>query len=149
MEKALTIKNPWAYLIASGIKTVENRSRRTHYRGKILIHSSKVNDKTSVHISDLLTEEQWNFLSIKDKMIMTVGEFNNSSIIGEAEIVDCIENSKSVWAVPGQWHWIIKNAVLYPHPIQNIKGKLGIWNYDHNPSNTPLEYFTITKKEGI
>ena len=38
--KALTIKQPWASLIASGIKDIENRTWKTHYRGKIYIHAS-------------------------------------------------------------------------------------------------------------
>jgi hypothetical protein len=39
--KALTIKNPWAMFILIGLKDVENRSWKTDYRGKLLIHSSK------------------------------------------------------------------------------------------------------------
>ncbi len=30
--KALSIKNPWGYLIATGLKNVENRSWRTNFR---------------------------------------------------------------------------------------------------------------------
>ena len=38
--KALSIRQPWAWLIVHGSKRVENRSRRTHYRGPVLIHAS-------------------------------------------------------------------------------------------------------------
>ena len=38
--KALSIKQPWASLIAHGIKDIENRTWRTHFRGKIYIHAS-------------------------------------------------------------------------------------------------------------
>ena len=38
--KALSVRQPWASLIASGAKTIEIRSRRTHYRGPVLICSS-------------------------------------------------------------------------------------------------------------
>ncbi len=38
--KALSVRAPWARLIASGQKTVELRSRRTHYRGELLICES-------------------------------------------------------------------------------------------------------------
>ena len=37
--KALTMKQPWAELIISGIKDVENRSRRTHFRGRFAVHA--------------------------------------------------------------------------------------------------------------
>lgn len=39
--KGLSIKQPWTYLICSGIKTIETRVWTTQYRGDILICSSK------------------------------------------------------------------------------------------------------------
>ena len=45
--KALTIKQPWAYLIIHGGKDIENRTWRTKYRGRILIHAAKADDKKS------------------------------------------------------------------------------------------------------
>lgn len=39
--KAISIRQPWASLIAQGKKTIETRPRPTNYRGDILIVSSK------------------------------------------------------------------------------------------------------------
>lgn len=39
--KALTIRQPWASLIALGVKTIETRSWSTRYRGPIAIHAGK------------------------------------------------------------------------------------------------------------
>lgn len=39
--KALSVKQPWANLIASGKKTIETRTWVTDYRGELLIVSSK------------------------------------------------------------------------------------------------------------
>ena len=39
--RALSVREPWAGLIASGQKTVEIRSRRTLYRGELLICASR------------------------------------------------------------------------------------------------------------
>ena len=39
--KALTIRQPWASLIAAGVKTIETRSWRTSYRGPLAIHAGK------------------------------------------------------------------------------------------------------------
>lgn len=36
----LSIKNPLSYLVAAGVKDVENRTWQTPYRGKLYIHSS-------------------------------------------------------------------------------------------------------------
>lgn len=40
--KALSIKQPWANMIASGKKTIETRHWFTSYRGQLLICSSKM-----------------------------------------------------------------------------------------------------------
>jgi hypothetical protein len=42
--KALSIKQPWANMIASGEKTIETRTWSTKHRGKLLIVSSKEPD---------------------------------------------------------------------------------------------------------
>ena len=39
--KAITIRQPWASLIASGTKKYETRSWKTNYRGPIAIHAGK------------------------------------------------------------------------------------------------------------
>lgn len=39
--KALTIRQPWASLIAEGVKTIETRSWATKHRGPLAIHASK------------------------------------------------------------------------------------------------------------
>lgn len=39
--KALSIKQPWANLIAQGEKTIEVRTWKTEYRGELLIVSSQ------------------------------------------------------------------------------------------------------------
>ena len=39
--KALSVRQPWALLIASGEKTIEARTWRTNYRGPLLICASK------------------------------------------------------------------------------------------------------------
>lgn len=39
--RALTVRQPWAWAIAWGGKTIENRSRGTRFRGRLLIHAGK------------------------------------------------------------------------------------------------------------
>lgn len=38
--RTLTVRQPWASLIALGVKTIETRSKRTHARGRIAIHAA-------------------------------------------------------------------------------------------------------------
>jgi hypothetical protein len=115
--KVLTVKNPWAWaiiqraeLVVNGNKDVENRTRRTNYRGQILIHASKKPDKKvwagGYHQS----------------------EYKNGCILGSVEITDCVQNSTSRWAEKDRWHWILKNPKPLAVPIP-AKGKLGRWEY--------------------
>jgi hypothetical protein len=39
--KVLSVRQPWAHLIISGRKSIENRTWRTAYRGKLLICSTR------------------------------------------------------------------------------------------------------------
>jgi hypothetical protein len=38
--RALSVRQPYAWLIVAGLKDVENRSRRLRHRGPLLIHAS-------------------------------------------------------------------------------------------------------------
>jgi len=137
--KALSIKQPWASLIAAGIKDIENRTWRTNYRGRIYIHvsSAKFNLKYSP-----LTAEQANAAHEGHK-IGKIGDADAlpySAIIGEVDIVDCVLNAPSIWSeetdlTEGKifypiWNWVLANPVLYDNPILNVKGKLSLWEYE-------------------
>lgn len=39
--KAITVRQPWASLVAAGVKTIETRSWATKYRGPLAIHAGK------------------------------------------------------------------------------------------------------------
>lgn len=130
--KVLSVKQPWAYLLVSGIKDIENRPRRTHFRGRILIHASAKADVKREDFHTLLTTSQWNYLSVVESLKMVGSNFiyEPSAIIGSVEIVDCVENHPSIWAVEGQYHYVIANPILFDTPITGVKGQLGLWNYD-------------------
>lgn len=46
--KTLTLKQPWASLIANGYKKYEFRTWKTNYRGPILIHAGKGIEKDAL-----------------------------------------------------------------------------------------------------
>lgn len=137
--KALSIKQPWASLIAHGIKDIENRTWRTHFRGKIYIHSSG----KGVPDFEFTREQHKALLNINTEDM----SFHKSAIIGEVEIIDCVINHESIWAekteVIGKtieneilyngkpiYNWVLANAKLYNKPILNVKGKLSFWETD-------------------
>lgn len=127
--KCLSFQQPWASLIAAGIKDVENRSWNTDFRGKFLIHASSKrvpkNFEYQLPIewgSEILNH--WAFGNIPD-----IRELPTSAIIGYVELEDVVENDKSVWAAPGQLHWKLKNAYLFDKPITGVNGKLHFFDY--------------------
>ena len=129
MSKAISIKQPWASLICMGIKDVENRTWQTHYRGRIFIHASKSADSrfkgSSAH--RIFTEDQNKAIPFTISGHLYIANLVPSAIIGEAIITDCVQDSKSIWAEPGAWHWVMKKAVLYDRPIK-CNGALSFWH---------------------
>lgn len=121
--KTLSIKQPWAWLIASGIKDVENRTWRTNYRGRIYVHASGRWDSQWLNI---FPKNEFENIEMPDFLLKNYSQF---AIIGEVDIIDCIKDSISVWAQEGCWHWLLKNPILYDTPILNVKGKLSLWEY--------------------
>ncbi|MBF0759515.1 hypothetical protein IR148_00470 [Dysgonomonas mossii] len=124
--KALSVQQPFALLEVLGIKDVENRSWETSYRGRIYIHACGTKKKSIYS----LTESQQEIVSdipligtlLKDTQMMY------SAIIGHVDLVAITENSSSIWAIPGHYHWILANPVMFETPIVNVKGNLNLWN---------------------
>ena len=134
--KVLSVRQPYASLLVNGIKDVENRSRRTNYRGTVLIHAG-------VKMHDIMEQLPTKILlygvgSVESQIIQmaknVVQEDLFGCIIGSVEIVNCVDcnghTSLSEWAEGGCWWWICRNAKVFEHPIRNVKGKLGIWEWE-------------------
>lgn len=129
IHKVITVKQPWARLIAQGVKNIENRTWKTNYRGRVLIHASSIPVKM-INPNNVFTKEQWNSLSDGiQKEIICGKDYVNSAIIGSVEIVDCVVNHSSIWAEKGVYNWVLANPILYSKPIENVKGKLSFWDY--------------------
>jgi len=148
--KVLSIKQPWAYLICSGIKDVENRTWKCpqKYIGeRVLIHASAAKMKGIE--GDYLTERQIEYLHCGELPLIDLHKYYyrriiRSAIIGSVEIVDCVSSHPSIWAehsggLSGDakviYHWVLANPILFDKPILNVKGKPGFWNYNLKEEN--------------
>lgn len=127
--KVLTIKQPYASLIAEGIKEYEFRTWKTNYRGEFLIHAGKGRN--------LEYMEKFKHLNL---------DYPAGYIIAKVTLADCIE-------VTDDFREILKmnNSILYSHVINDktwkgyafkitnvekienipIQGKLGFWKFDY------------------
>ena len=138
--KALSIRQPWASLIAKGIKDIENRTWKTNFRGKIYIHAPAKKLTKSKYVSLI----ELYMIGLKDERIIEAknkhfdfNDLNYSVIIGEVEIIDCVKNHNSIWAdhqtglqTKPTYNWILANPIEYIHPYVDIKGKLSFWEFD-------------------
>ena len=124
--KVITIKQPWATLIAEGYKEFEFRTWKTKYRGEILIHAGKGIDKKAM--------EKFKHLNL---------EYPTGCIIAKASITDCIlvddEFENKLYNIdplvygkseyPRIYAWKLEHVIKYNKRI-SCKGKLGLWNFD-------------------
>ncbi len=96
--KALSIKQPWASLIAHGIKDIENRTWATKYRGTIYIHASSKPSFNNLTLN--LTHDQIDQMVLGDfcQLDSRSIAYPKSAIIGTVDIVDCVINHGSIWA---------------------------------------------------
>src|SRR4030042_2198294 len=125
--KALSIKQPWAWLICAGYKDVENRTWPTGFRGRIYVHAGKQFDYDSwcEMLSGLIPGAENCQLAVHERFYARNGDHLLGAIIGEVDIVDCVTESKSPWFV-GPYGFILANAVLYDKPFP-CRGRLGLF----------------------
>jgi len=125
--KALSIINPWAHLIMYHGKNIENRTWRTDYRGRILVHVSKKIMPGYRHlISELEDLDMEKYCELEEEKKI---EAECGMIIGSVELYDCVlEQCKVPWGEPGLWHWKLRNPLPLEKPVP-ARGSLGLWDY--------------------
>lgn len=122
--KVITLKQPWATLVAEGLKKYEFRSWKFNYRGEILIHAGKGIDKDAM--------KKFEHLNLN---------YPHSKIIAKVKILDCIELNDEI-----NKQIIEENELVYGHKYYRtgyawkleliekindeteVSGKQGIWN---------------------
>lgn len=130
--KVLSIKQPWASLIVQQrMKDIENRTWKTNFRGRILIHASSIPVKEGWEA--LTRIQSWSIPCEPD-----IKRLPKGAIIGSVEIVDCTKNNPSIWAEKDAYNWVLAHPILFKKPIMDVKGKLGLWEYE-----LPEEYKRI------
>lgn len=143
MMRALTIRQPWAWAIARGGKDVENRTWRTTYRGLIAIHAgarweeagatdrrvmaAAVRDRDDNGCYDPPLRGEFEFPGGNlSRLLPDPERFPLSAIIAVADLHDIVRDSTSDWAIPGQWHWLLRDVRPLAEPVPCI-GARGVW----------------------
>lgn len=115
---ALSVWQPWAWLIANGHKDVENRGWAPN--------DDRIGSRFAIHASKrrVTKEEYEEFLKIvQEKGIKrfpkSIDEFDYGAILATAVLHAVSRNSKSYWAQRGAWHWkLISVKKLKPRKIR-------------------------------
>jgi hypothetical protein len=115
MMKALSIRQPWAWLIAAGYKDVENRTWPTRFRGEFLIHSGKRFDQAGY---------EW----VVSKMGLAIPqprEYECGGIVGMVTLIDCVTQHDSLW-FSGPYGFVLRSA--RPLQFAPLRGRLGFFD---------------------
>lgn len=131
--KVITIKQPFATLIAEGLKEYEFRTWKTKYRGDILIHAGKGIDKKAM--------KRYEHLHL---------EYPSGCIIAKATITDCIYIDDEMREILKEKNPLVYSSIIkhtdwngYGFKLENVEkikpipvnGKLSLWDYDYSPEN--------------
>ena len=111
--KAISIRQPWAWLIVNGYKDIENRVWSTNVRGPVLIHAGQSKADT--------TAEALAYIKRKYHVADLPVAFETGGIVGLAEITGCVKSHRSKW-FQGPCGWIMANAQRLP--FMPVKGQL-------------------------
>jgi len=152
--RALTVRQPYANLIVSGAKTIENRGRLTGVRGLVVIHAGK-----QVH-------ERYRGATAAEAYDMPplspLGEFVGVARIDsshKALSADCYEHecysnphaefptdTLSTLAAP-IFHWVLVDALQFTERGPAANGSLGFWEPTHSDEHLiNLAIVEATKK---
>lgn len=126
--KVITIKQPYATLIAKGLKRYEFRTWKTKYRGEIYIHAGKGIDRRAM--------KKYEKLGL---------QYPRGQVIAKATLKDCLvindamkqklkeENEYIYEEIVSDETWkgygFLLEDIEEIEPI-SINGKLSLWNYE-------------------
>lgn len=103
--RALSILQPWAWVISHGHKTVENRVWKTDVRGQFLIHAGKRWGQEQ--------ENDLNFIRNQFPRIVLPTSFELGGIVGRATITGCVTDLDDPWFF-GPYGFLLKDASPLP-----------------------------------
>ena len=122
----LSVKQPWASLIISGCKNIENRVWPPPDKligQRLLIHASKTIDREALRLD--IVKSHLRFIRENP---MPLG-----CILGSVIVIDCLkpfdDKSENEWWAEDQCGWILSYPRKLKNPIKAV-GALKIWEFN-------------------
>lgn len=115
-QPALSIRQPWAWLVVNGFKDIENRSWPIRYRGPLLIHAGL----SEVDLDQAVIAR----IERRHKLRMPES-YDRGGIVGVVDVVDCRRRPHSPWHHRGSVGWVLANPRQLP--FRECRGSLGLF----------------------
>lgn len=118
--QAITVRQPWAWAIARGHRSLSNQSLPTDHRGPLLVHAAMRVDLDSCD-RPLIRAIGWD---PKDPLAVL------GAVIAVAQLTEVCDGGPAcecgLWADAGAWHWKLADVRPLPRPVVAL-GRPGIW----------------------
>jgi hypothetical protein len=125
ITKALSIRQPWAWLILHAGKDIENRdwkpgNRDLSFRGDFYIHVGRNLYGTAIERESIRAWARRTF----NVVVPSDDELATGGIVGQANVIDVVRASSSPWFT-GPYGLVL--ADVRPLPFKSCSGKLGFF----------------------
>lgn len=114
-ELALSIQQPWAWLIVHGYKDVENRTWSTSLRGPFLVHAGLKFDREGYELVRA---------HFPDIPMPHPSSMERGGVVGRANLIDCVRTATSRW-FSGPYGFVLADAE--PLTLRPCRGRLGFF----------------------
>lgn len=115
--KALSVKQPWAYLILNGFKSIELRTWASDYRGELWLHSGKKPDNEALDF-------------YQDTEYLQNARLYKGAYVGIIYLSAIVPMDRERWHIwrsqhmdftaykPNLFGWLVKPVKVFEHPLE-------------------------------
>lgn len=122
MIPALSIRQPWAWLIVNGHKDIENRDWPTNFRGELLVHAGQTMAR---RYYDATCEELLHAGLLPANM-PAYEALERGGFVGWTRVIDCCEAHPSPWKQDHSHGFVLRDRRTMT--FLPWKGQLGFFN---------------------
>ena len=132
--RALSIRQPWAFAVVVGAKTVENRTWSSTYVGPLAIHASRREEREAVPEVLRMVHGQLRPPFDMERLRRLYEENKRlGCVVGQVEMTGCTKGGDAgTWDeamvrwFKGPFGFVFENARIATQPIP-FRGRLGLW----------------------